>query len=126
MSWVQELYNTYENCYGKDSIATMNGNKSNIPLLPQYHQIQKSTLEITIDSLGKFANASLNVEKIIVPCTEESAARTGNDCPHSLCDKIQYCAKDYEIYVNRWLDILGELGISKEKIVREHLKNKSK
>jgi len=126
MSWVQELYNTYENCYGKDSIVSMNGNKSNIPLLPQYHQIQKSTLEITIDSLGKFSNASLSVDRIIVPCTEESAARTGNDCPHSLCDKIQYCARDYGIYVNCWLDMLGELGISKEKIIKDYLKTKFK
>lgn len=125
MSWVQELYNTYENCYGKVPIVSINGNKSNIPLLPLYHQIQKSTLEITIDSLGKFSNASLSTDRIIVPCTEESAARTGNDCPHSLCDKIQYCAKDYGIYVNGWLDMLDELGISKEKIKKEHLKNKS-
>lgn len=126
MSWVQELYNTYENCYGKDSIVSMNGNKSKIPLLPQYHQIQKSTLEITIDSLGKFSNASLSVDRIIVPCTEESAARTGNDCPHSLCDKIQYCARDYGVYVNCWLDMLGELVISKEKIIKDHLKTKFK
>jgi len=126
MSWVQELYNTYENRYGKDSMVSINGNKSNVPLLPQYHQIQKSTLEITIDLLGKFSNACLSTDKIIVPCTEESAARTGNDCPHSLCDKIQYCAKDYGIYVNGWLDILGELGISKDKVIKDDLKNKSK
>ena len=130
MSWIEELYKTYESSINMQQEVTPSKNRVIKPLLPQYHQLQNSTLEVTVDSEGRFRNALLIKEKsdqkIIVPCTEQSAARTTNDCPHPLCDKIQYCAKDYEAYIYAWLDIIEKLGISKNMMVKDYLKNKNK
>ena len=89
MSWIQKLYDTYEQCYGAPQFEKQ-------PLLPISHTIQQAHIEITIDKNGNFRRAKL-IPKIetILPATEKSAARTSGEAPHSLCDKIQYCSSDY-------------------------------
>lgn len=99
MSWIEELYNTYENCYGKEDAISIDGKRAKKPLLPLFHKLQNSHIEIRIDGKGDFIDANLieskNDQEIIIPCTEKSASRTSGEEPHPLCDKIQYCAKDY-------------------------------
>lgn len=89
MSWIQKLYETYEQCYGAPQFA-------NNPLLAISHITQQAHVEISIDANGNFRRAQL-VAKIdtIMPASAKSAARTTNEEPHPLCDKIQYCAADY-------------------------------
>ena len=89
MSWIQKLYETYEQCYGAPQFASN-------PLLPISHITQQAHIEISIDANGNFRRA-LIVGKIdtIMPASAKSAARTTNEEPHPLCEKIQYCAADY-------------------------------
>ena len=109
MSWLFELYKTYENNFGK--IDTSNDKK---PLLPPFHSLQNAHLEIKIDQNGNFVDANLVTNKkdqeIIIPCTEKSASRTSGEEPFPLCDKIQYCAKDYigkkKHYFNSYYNLL--------------------
>jgi len=100
MSWIEELYRTYENCNNIEETSSINGKRAKKPLLPLYHKLQNSHIEVILDGYANFIDANLIVDKndqeIIIPYTEKSGARTTNDCPHPLCDKIQYCAKDYE------------------------------
>lgn len=89
MSWMQKLYDTYEQCYGAPQF-------SNHPLLPISHTIQQSHVEITLDGNGNFRRASVVPKiEITLPATEKSAARTSGEAPHPLCDKVQYCGSDY-------------------------------
>ena len=93
MSWVQKLYDTYEECAGK-------GGAFKESLMPVSHTSQQAHIEINIDVEGDFISAKIvKKEETIIPATEDSAGRTGKSCrPHPLCDKIQYCAADYAKY----------------------------
>jgi len=99
MSWIEELYKTYENCNGIEETSSANGKRAKKPLLPLYHKLQNSHIEVILDGNANFIDANLIVDKndqeIIIPCTEKSSGRTNGEEPHPLCDKIQYCAKDY-------------------------------
>lgn len=89
MSWIQKLYETYERCAGAQQFATS-------PLLPVSHTTQQAHVEIRLDESGKFLGArAVAKEETLIPATEQSAARTSGEAPHPLCDKIQYCARDY-------------------------------
>lgn len=96
MSWIQKLYETYENCQSMIGIASDEGE---VPLLPICHTTQKAQIEIVIDQDGNFKKAdviSKNDSRTIVPCTESSGGRAGiRPEPHPLCDKLQYVAKDF-------------------------------
>lgn len=92
MSWIQKLYDTYEQCAGAPQFA-------NKPLLPVSHTVQQAHIEITLDDEGNFLRAKvLSKEETILPATEDSAGRTSGEAPHPLSDKIQYCAADYPKY----------------------------
>jgi len=99
MSWIEELFKTYENCYGITEETKTKEGKSKKPLLPPFHTLQNSHIEVVIDNDGCFIDANFiedkNDQEIIIPCTEKSASRTSGEEPHPLCDKIQYCAEDY-------------------------------
>ncbi len=89
MSWIQKLYDTYEQCYGAPQFA-------NPSLLPISHTIQQAHVEITLDENGNFRRAKIVPKiEITLPATEKSAARTSGEAPHPLCDKVQYCGADY-------------------------------
>lgn len=90
MSWIQKLHETYEQCKGHEPPGSE-------PLMPISHTPQQAHIEITLDANGKFWGASI-VEKVetVIPATEQSAGRVGiKPPPHPLCDKVQYCAKNY-------------------------------
>ena len=90
MSWIQKLYETYEQCKGHEPQGAE-------WLLPVSHTFQQAHVEVTLDSLGNFKSArTLGKEETVIPATEKSAGRTGKaPPPHPLCDKVQYCAGDY-------------------------------
>lgn len=93
MGWMQKLFETYECCSGHEPPGSER-------LLPICHTLQQAQIEVTIDEVGRFKYARIlqNKEEIVLPATEESAGRTGSQCaPHPLCDKIHYCAADYQI-----------------------------
>ncbi|PKM08757.1 MAG: type I-C CRISPR-associated protein Cas8c/Csd1 [Gammaproteobacteria bacterium HGW-Gammaproteobacteria-4] len=90
MSWIQKLYETYEQCKGHEPEGAER-------LLPVSHTFQQAHVEVSLDSLGNFKSArTLGKEDTVIPATEKSAGRTGKaPPPHPLCDKVQYCAGDY-------------------------------
>lgn len=94
MSWIEKLYQTYEN--NTDKIGDKN---DKIPLFPICHTMQNAHIEIVIDGEGNFKRASViskDGSPTIVPCTESSAGRAGKKpVNHPLCDKLQYVAGDF-------------------------------
>lgn len=99
MSWLQKLYETYENCKSEVGII---GTDRNTILLPIAHSTQNAQIEVVINEIGDFKRARV-LEKeeavTIIPVTEDSATRGSGIAPHSLCDKLQYVAGDYSKYV---------------------------
>lgn len=93
MAWIEKLHATYEAC-------TRQRPPGSEPLIPVSHSQQQAHLEITIDATGNFKGAQIvQKEETVNPTTEESAGRTGKSPPpHPLCDKVQYCARDYEAF----------------------------
>lgn len=96
MSWVQKLYETYEQCKGREPPGSL-------PLMPISHTPQQAHIEITLDADGNFKTARIvQKEETIIPATEQSAGRVGiKPPPHPLCDKVQYCAADYPEFGGR-------------------------
>ncbi len=92
MAWIEKLYATYEACKGQEPPGA--------ELMPVSHTQQQAHIEITIDGTGNFKEARIvQKEETVIPATEESAGRTGKSPPpHPLCDKVQYCARDYEAF----------------------------
>jgi CRISPR-associated protein Csd1 len=93
MSWIQKLYETYEQCRGQEPPGSER-------LMPISHTPQQAHIEITLDADGVFKGARIvQKEETIIPATEKSAGRVGTiPPPHPLCDKVQYCAADYPGY----------------------------
>jgi CRISPR-associated protein Csd1 len=95
-SWIQNLYETYENC---QSMIGAGSDDNEIPLLPICHTTQKAQIEIVLDENGNFKRARVvpkDEARTIIPCTESSAGRTSGESAHPLCDKLQYLAADYK------------------------------
>ncbi|HQG76277.1 MAG TPA: type I-C CRISPR-associated protein Cas8c/Csd1 [Bacteroidales bacterium] len=103
MSWIQELYRTYDNCVDIDEQLT-----------PPYHMRNNTQIEVRIDGNGSFLGAKFEeLKNTIIPCTEKSeAARTMNPPSHPLCDKLQFVAADYNgnktSYFSKYHDLLGQ------------------
>jgi CRISPR-associated protein Csd1 len=90
VSWIQKLYETYELCANAPQFQSD-------PLMPVSHTEQQAHIEIVLDQNGEFQRAALvEKEKTVIPATEDSAGRTNKVAPHAICDKVQYCAADYE------------------------------
>ncbi len=97
MSWIEKLYQTYEN--NTDKIGDK---KDKTPLLPLFHTTKKRAhVEIILDGDGSFKRAFVIPEdtaKTILPATEKSAGRTSGCAPHPLADQLQYIASEYKQY----------------------------
>ena len=92
MSWIQKLYETYEQCAGHEPEGFE-------PLMPICHSTQQAQIEIVLNADGCFKRAAV-IEKsqgtTLIPCTEGSAGRAGSKpVNHPLCDKLQYVANDF-------------------------------
>lgn len=92
MSWIQTLYDTYEQCVDAPQFA-------NDPPLPMAHTTQQAHIEIVIDGHGQFRRAIVVPKEDCttrVPCTEQSGGRSGSKpVNHPLSDKLQYVAGDF-------------------------------
>ncbi|MGB8213614.1 MAG: type I-C CRISPR-associated protein Cas8c/Csd1 [Anaerolineales bacterium] len=98
MSWIQKLYETYNNC---QSMIGAGADDNEVPLLPICHTTQKAQIEIVIGEEGAFRRARVipkEEARTIIPCTEKSGGRTSGESAHPLCDKLQYVAADYKKY----------------------------
>lgn len=93
MSWMQSLYQTYEEGMKLD-IA------DDSKPMPISHSMQNAHINIVLDSSGNFLRAKvLNKFRIVLPATEDSASRAGSKPPpHPLNDKLQYVAADYPVF----------------------------
>lgn len=103
MSWLANLYETYEAGVCLDL-------PDDQKLMPISHTPQNAHIKIVIDGEGNFQRASvLDKTKIILPSTEVSAGRSGQiPPPHPLADKIHYVAKDYADYNGRKVAFFSE------------------
>lgn len=94
MSWIQKLYETYQQC--ANQIGVSDGNAS---LEPICHTSQQAHIEVAIGQHGQFLRAKVIPKGhgvTLVPCTEASAGRAGSKpINHPLCDKLQYVAGDF-------------------------------
>lgn len=104
MSWLEKCYETYENCQqeiGIQKFQAEGDKRSYVPLLSVAHTTQLVNIEVELDQNGNFQDARLlakDEQTTIIPCTEESSARTSGIVPHPLVDKLQYIAADYPAY----------------------------
>lgn len=94
MSWIQKLYETYEQCAGQADLSN-----TGTSLEPICHTSQQAHIEVSIDDKGGFLRAKVIPKGqgvTLVPCTEASAGRAGSKpINHPLCDKLQYLAGDF-------------------------------
>lgn len=99
MSWLLHLYETYE--ANLDQVGkTVKKRDREYTLLPVSHTTQNAHIEVTIDEDGDFLEARvLEKESTLIPCTEESASRSGSKvAPYPLHDKLSYVAGDFVKY----------------------------
>lgn len=101
MSWLQQLYRTYENNSDIIGEFQLKQNDQEYALIPVAHTTQQAHIEVVLDMEGQFISARV-VDKqeasTIIPCTEASASRTSSPVPHPLHDKLMYVAGDYVKY----------------------------
>lgn len=101
MTWLKNLYETYENNQREIGKFEMNKYDQEFALIPLSHTTQSAQIEVSLDNNGNFLAAKV-VDKsdssTIIPCTEASANRTSAPVPHPLCDKLVYVAGDYIKY----------------------------
>jgi len=95
MSWIQALYNTYDQLENDNEIV------SSGRLLKPGHSTANAHLEVTIDKDGNYKDAQY-VDKehavTVIPVTEDSGSRSSGIAPHPLFDKLKYIAGDFELY----------------------------
>ena len=88
MSWMTRLYETYES---NESQIGLRSDDEKAVLLPIAHVEVSSHIELIIDKDGNLLSANLltsDEPKIIIPCSEESAGRSGSKPKnHPLSDK---------------------------------------
>lgn len=98
MSWMEALYQTYENV--KENHLGLPEDRT--PLLPVFHTEQNAHVQVVLDGTGRIRDASVVPKEeagTIIPATEASMGRTGKKPPpHPLFDKLQYVAGDYAEY----------------------------
>lgn len=101
MSWIGDLYETYELNFDLDRLDFTTGKMP----LPISHTTQNAQIEVTLDETGDFIHAEAIGDKenapTIIPVSEDSAARTSGACAHPLADKLEYIAGDFEQYTGK-------------------------
>ncbi|GAA0302927.1 CRISPR-associated protein Csd1 [Gracilibacillus halotolerans] len=100
MSWLLQLYETYNANEDQVGRTIKKPNDKEYTLLPISHTTQNAHIEVTVNEDGEFLTAEvLEKENTIIPCTEESASRSGSKiAPYPLHDKLSYVAGDFVKY----------------------------
>ncbi len=102
MSWMNRLYEVYENNRHQVGEFEVRGEGQRFTLLPVSHVTQSAQIEVTLDHKGNFFKAEVipkEEARTIVPATVDSANRAGAKvAAHYLHDKLFYVAGDYLKY----------------------------
>ncbi|WP_342417547.1 type I-C CRISPR-associated protein Cas8c/Csd1 [Paenibacillus sp. FSL R10-2782] len=102
MSWLLNLYETYESNLDRVGVIEKKYNDREYTLLPISHTTQNAQIEVEITEQGDFHSAKV-LDKddfsTLIPCTEKSASRAGSVvAPYPLHDKLSYVAGDFVAY----------------------------
>lgn len=103
MSWLLNLYETYNNNISQVGITKRRPNGQEYTLLPISHTTQTAHIEVRVTPSGKFHSAEVITDKnnavTVIPATEQSASRSGMAiAPYPLHDKLIYVAGDFTKY----------------------------
>ncbi len=136
MSWMEKLYQTYEN--NKRNVGVM-GSNVRVPLWPNDHLTQQAHVVVILNENADFQDARVVPKDdavTIIPVTEASATRAGiKPPPHPLFDKLQYLTDEYAAYGGKKYqgheEYMKQLeawcasshGHGKVRIVRDYLRN---
>lgn len=101
MSWLLNLYETYESNLDRVGEVEMR-NEREFTLLPISHTTQNAHIEVMVTEDGEFHSAEI-IDKsdasTLIPSTEKSASRAGSViAPYPLHDKLSYVAGDFVAY----------------------------
>ena len=97
MSWLLNLYETYEANLDRVGKPEMKRNGEPYTLLPICHTTQTAHIEVVVTEDGSFHSATVveSNANTLIPCTEDSANRAGSKvAPYPLHDKLSYVAGD--------------------------------
>jgi CRISPR-associated protein Csd1 len=102
MSWLLNLYETYQSNLDRVGEIKKKYSGKEYTLLPISHTTQNAHIEVSITEEGEFHSASV-IDKsdvsTLIPCTEDSANRAGSKiAPYPLHDKLSYVAGDFVAY----------------------------
>ncbi|MFC7677837.1 type I-C CRISPR-associated protein Cas8c/Csd1 [Paenibacillus sp. GCM10028914] len=102
MSWLLNLYETYESNLDRVGEIEKTYNDREFTLLPVSHTTQNAHIEVTITEDGEFHSAEVidkSEASTLIPSTEKSASRAGAVIsPYPLHDKLNYVAGDFREY----------------------------
>lgn len=100
MSWLYQLYSTYESNLDQVGVVMKKRNDKEYTLLPISHTTQNAHIEVDITEDGQFHSARvIDKESTLIPCTESSSSRAGSKiAPYPLHDKLSYVAGDFVAY----------------------------
>lgn len=108
MSWLLNLYETYESNLDRVGVIEKKYNDQEYTLLPVSHTTQNAHIEVEITDDGEFHSAVVIDKKdanTLIPCTEKSASRAGKVIsPYPLHDKLVYVAGDFAAYAGKGED----------------------
>jgi CRISPR-associated protein Csd1 len=102
MSWLLNLYETYEANLDRVGVIEKKSNGLEYTLLPVSHTTQTAHIEVSVTEDGEFHSAEIidgDDANTLIPCTEKSASRAGSIiAPYPLHDKLSYVAGDLAAY----------------------------
>ncbi|WP_028596321.1 type I-C CRISPR-associated protein Cas8c/Csd1 [Paenibacillus assamensis] len=103
MSWLLNLYQTYESNMRRVGVIEKKHNDQEYTLLPVSHTTQTAHIQVNVTEDGNYHSAFIITDKsdasTLIPCTEDSSSRAGSKvAPYPLHDKISYVAGDYIAY----------------------------
>lgn len=103
MSWLLDLYETYEANLKQVGKIEQKSNDQEYTLLPISHTTQTAHIEVRVTPNGDFHSAEVITDKnnavTVIPATEKSASRAGKVvAPYPLHDKLSYVAGDFAKY----------------------------
>lgn len=116
MGWIERCFETYENNLAQVGKPVVINGWEKPMLLPVAHTTQKVQLELSLTDEGEYISTEVLTKDdmtTVIPCTEESSARTSGPVPHPLVDKLQYIAGDYKQFggpkKSMWKEYLKQL-----------------
>ena len=102
MSWLLNLYETYQSNLDRVGEIEKKYNGQEYTLLPISHTTQTAHIEVSVTEDGEFHSSEIldkSDANTLIPCTEDSASRAGSKvAPYPLHDKLSYVAGDFVAY----------------------------